>query len=173
MEDRDPAGAAVGNDLRQHVSGVLLDRAEVIVADAVAMFPLSVDSRRLDADYCVRLGTHVITLLTATVLDRHIDSRGEGVSKLSSLVNVRDVSPEQLFTFVNLTVNTAIDELSNDERVGATTAAWPQAAQTVRRAAFDVLAAYTTRLVHTPQSTLDDPLTTMVSRPVIDAVLPK
>ena len=173
MEDRDPAGAAVGNDLTQHVSGVLLDRADAIVADAVATFPLSVDSRRLDADYCVRLGTHVITLLSETVLDGHVDSRGEGISKLSSLVNVRDVSPEQLFTFVHLATNTAIDELSKDHRVGANTESWPQAGQTVRRAAFDVLAAYTTRLVHTPQSTVDDPLTTLVSRPVIDAVLPK
>ena len=155
------------------MSGVLLDRADVIVADAVATFPLSVDSRRLDADYCTRLGTHVIQLLSETVLDGHIDARGEGISKLSSLVNVRDVSPEQLFTFVNLAMNTAIDELSTDERVGANTDSWPQAAHTVRRAAFNMLAAYTTRLVHTPQSTIDDPLTTLVSRPVIDAVLPK
>jgi diguanylate cyclase (GGDEF)-like protein len=173
VEDRDPAGAAVGNDLRHHVAGVLGDRTDTIVADAVAAFRLSVDSRRLDADYCVRLGTHIITLLSETVLDGHIDSRGEGISKLSSLVAVRDVSPEQLFTFVHLTMNTALDELSTDDRVGANTEPWPQSAQQVRRAAFDILAAYTTRLIHTPQSTIDDPLTTLVSRPVIDAVLPK
>jgi diguanylate cyclase (GGDEF)-like protein len=152
---------------------VLLDRTDIVVADAVATFPLSVDSRRLDADYCTRLGTHVVQLLSEAVLDSHIDSRGEGISKLSSLVNVRDVSPEQLFTFVNLAMNTAIDELSTDQRAGATTDSWPQAAEMVRRGAFDVLAAFTTRLMHTPQSTIDDPLTTLVSRPVIDAVLPK
>ena len=171
--EEDPAGAAVGNDLRRHVSGVLFDRADIIVADAVATFPLSVESRRLDADYCARLGTHVITLLSETVLDAQVDSRGEGISKLSSLVGVRDVSPEQLFTFVHLATNTAIDELAKDQHVGANTEPWPQAVQTVRRAAFDILAAYTTRLVHTPPSTIEDPLTTLVSRPVIDAVLPK
>lgn len=173
MEDSDRAGVAAGNDLRHHVAGVIDDRADAIVADAVTAFPLSVDSRRLDADYCVRLGTHLVNLLTDTVLDGHIDSRGEGISKLSSLVSVRDVSPDQLFTFVHLTMNTAIDELSTDERVGASTDTWSQTTQQVRRAAFDILAAYTTRLIHTPQSTIDDPLTTLVSRPVIDAVLPK
>ena len=173
MEDRDPAGVAVGNDLRRHVSNALLDRADTIVADAVATFPLSVDSRRLDADYCMRLGTHLITLLSEAISDGQIDARGEGISKLSSLVGVRDVSPEQLFTFVHIAMNTAIDELSRDEGVGANTESWPHAAQTLRRAAFDMLAAYTTRLVHTPQSTIEDPLTTLVSRPVIDAVLPK
>jgi diguanylate cyclase (GGDEF)-like protein/excisionase family DNA binding protein len=170
--DRD-FGATVGNDLRRHVSDVLRERDDVIVADAVATFPLSVDSRRLDADYCVRLGSQVIKLLSESIADGHIDARGEGISKLSSLVSLRDVSPEQLFTFVHIAMNTAIDELSMDERVGANTEPWPQAAQTVRRAAFDVLAAFTTRLVHTPQSTIADPLTTLVSRPVIDAVLPK
>lgn len=173
VEEQDPVGAAAGNDLRRHVSDVLLDRSEVVVADAVATFPLSVESRRLDADYCTRLGTHVVKLLSESVLDGHVDSRGESISKLSSLVAVRDVSPEQLFTFVHLALNTAIDELSRDQQTGASSEAWPQAVQAVRRAAFDVLAAYTTRLVHTPQSTIDDPLTTLVSRPVIDAVLPK
>ena len=173
MEQPDPAGVTVGNDLRRQVSSLLVDRADVIVADAVATFPLSIDSRRLDADYCVRLGTHIVTLLSETVLDGHIDPRGEGISKLSSLVGVRDVSPEQLFTFVHLAMNTAVDELSLDGQVGANTEAWPKAVDHVRRAAFDILAAYTTRLVHTPQSTIEDPLTTLVSRPVIDAVLPK
>ena len=173
MEEREPAGLAVGNDLRHHVSGVIDDRADAIVADAVATFRLSIDSRRLDADYCARLGAHIVTLLTETVLDGHIDSRGESISKLASLAAVRDVTPEQLFTFVHLTMNTAIDELSTDERVGATTEPWPQTTRQVRRAAFDILAAYTTRLIHTPPSSIDDPLTTLVSRPVIDAVLPK
>lgn len=173
MEERELAGAAIGNDLRRHVSSVLLDRSDVIVADAVATFPLTVDSRRLDADYCSRLGTHIVKLLCEVILDGNIDSRGEGVSTLSSLVSVREVSPEQLFTFVHIAVSTAIDELSMDERVGVNMEPWPQASQIVRRAAFDVLAAYTSRLVHTPRSTVDDPLTTLLSRPVIDAVIPK
>ena len=169
----DERGLAIGNDLRRHVSSVLVDRADAIVADAVAAFPMSVDSRRLDADYCNRLGMHIVTLLSEAILDGHIDARSHGISTLSSLVAVREVSPAQLFTFVNIAMSTAIDELSTDQRVGVNTEPWPQATQTIRRAAFDVLAAYTGRLVHTPRSTVEDPLTTLLSRPVIDAVIPK
>jgi diguanylate cyclase (GGDEF)-like protein/excisionase family DNA binding protein len=173
LKERGPSSTTVGNDLRRQVSGVLLDRSDVIVADAVAAFPMSVDSRRLEADFCVRLGTHIIKLLGEAILDGNIDSRGEGISTLSSLVSVREVSPEQLFTFVSIATSTAIDDLSADPRIGAGTGPWAQATQTIRRAAFDVLAAYTGRLIHTPRSTVDDPLTTLVSRPVIDAVIPK
>ena len=69
---------------------------------------------------------------------------------------------------------TAIDELSLDQRVGANTEPWPQTAQIVRRAAFDLLAAWTTRAVSMPQrSAIEDSLTTLHTRPVLDAVLPK
>jgi diguanylate cyclase (GGDEF)-like protein/excisionase family DNA binding protein len=160
--------------LRQLVSSRLLDRHEVIVADAVATFPLSADSRRLDADYCARLGTQLIKLLSEAILDGQIDSRGSGISELHALVTAREASPDQLFTFAHITVSTAIDELSLDDRAGAGTDAWPQASQMVRRAIFDVLGAWTTRLTHTPvRSSIEDSLTTLVTRPVIDAVLPK
>jgi diguanylate cyclase (GGDEF)-like protein/excisionase family DNA binding protein len=168
------SGSTATNELRRLVANHLTDRQDVIVADAVATFPLSTDSRRLDADYCVRLGMLVVKLLSEAILDGHIDSRGSGISDLTALLAARDVSPDQLFTFVHIAMSTAIDELSQDERVGVSTEPWPQAAQTVRRAAFDVLGAWATRLTFTPQrATIEDPLTTLVTRPVIDAVLPK
>jgi diguanylate cyclase (GGDEF)-like protein/excisionase family DNA binding protein len=168
------SGSTATNELRRVVANHLMDRQEGIVADAVATFPLSTDSRRLDADYCVRLGTLVVKLLSEAILDGHVDSRGSGISDLTSLLATRDVSPDQLFTFAHIAMSTALDELAQDERVGASTEPWPQAAQTVRRAAFDVLGAWATRLTFTPQrATIEDPLTTLVTRPVIDAVLPK
>jgi diguanylate cyclase (GGDEF)-like protein/excisionase family DNA binding protein len=176
VEDRALAssGATPGNELRRRVAERLIDRHDVIVADAVATFPLTADSRRLDADYCVRLGTQIVKLLSEAILDGHIDSRGPGISELTALLTARDVSPDQLFTFVHIAMSTAIDELSLDARIGVSTEPWPQAAQAVRRAAFDVLGAWTTRLTHTPlKSSIEDPLTTLVTRPVLDAVLPK
>jgi diguanylate cyclase (GGDEF)-like protein len=177
LEERGVAagsGSAPALELRSLVSGRLLDRHDVIVADTVATFPLSIGSRRLDADYCIRLGTQFVKLLSEAILDGQIDSRGPGISDLSALLTAREVSPDQLFTFAHIAVSTAIDELSPDERIGAGTDAWPQASQTVRRAAFDVLGAWTTRLTQMPlRSSIVDPLTTLVTRPVIDAVLPK
>lgn len=176
MEERGLAGAGsnVSLEIRRHVANHLMARHDVIVADTVATFPLTTDSRRLDADYCVRLGTLVVRLLSEAVLDGHLDSRGSSISDLTTLVTQREVSADQLFTFVHIAMSTSIDELSLDERIGVNTEPWPQAAQTVRRAAFDVVGAWTTRQLHTPQrAAIEDPLTTLVTRPVLDAVLPK
>ena len=74
----------------------------VIVADTVATFPLSTDSRRLDATYCISLGTLVTRLFCDAIQDGHLDSRGSGISELAELVADREVSPEQLFTFVHI-----------------------------------------------------------------------
>jgi diguanylate cyclase (GGDEF)-like protein/excisionase family DNA binding protein len=161
-------------DLRRHVAHHLGDRSDVIVADTVATFPLTVGSRRLDADYCVKLGTQCVRLLADAILEESLDSRGPGISELSATVGERELSPDQLFMFVHIAMSTAIDELSLDPRVGANTEPWPQAAQIVRRAAFDLLAAWTTRSVYMPQrSSIEDALTTLHTRPVLDSVLPK
>jgi diguanylate cyclase (GGDEF)-like protein/excisionase family DNA binding protein len=161
-------------ELRRHVAHHMADRRDVIVADTVATFPLSSDSRRLDANYCVRLGNLVTRLLGDAIMEAKLDARGPGISELATLIADREVSPEQLFTFVHIAMNTAIDELSLDQRVGVNTEPWPQAAQIVRRAAFDLLGAWTTRLMYMPvHSAIEDPLTTLHTRPVLDAVLPK
>jgi diguanylate cyclase (GGDEF)-like protein/excisionase family DNA binding protein len=167
-------GPGLDVELRRHVAYHVNDRRDVIVADTVATFPLSAESRRLDANYCIALGNLVTRLLSDAILEGRLDSRGSGISELASLVADREVSPDQLFTFVHIAMSTAIDELSQDSRVGANTEPWPQASQIVRRSAFDVLGAWTTRLMQTPQpSAIEDPLTTLHTRPVLDAVLPK
>jgi diguanylate cyclase (GGDEF)-like protein/excisionase family DNA binding protein len=161
-------------ELRRHVANHVSARRDVIVADTVATFPLTADSRRLDANYCVRLGNVATRLLADAIVDGRIDARGSGISELASLVNDREVSPDQLFTFVHIVMTTAIDELSLDARVGVNTEPWPQASQIVRRAAFDLLGAWSTRLMYMPQhGAIEDPLTTLHTRPVLDAVLPK
>jgi len=161
-------------EIRRHVANRIADRSDVIVADTVATFPLMSGSRRLDANYCMRLGNVVTRLIGDAILEVGLDSRGPGISELSSLVDDREVSPDQLCTFVHIAMSTAIDELSLDPTVGVNTEPWPQASQIVRRAAFDLLGAWTTRLVYSPQhSAIEDPLTTLHTRPVLDAVLPK
>lgn len=161
-------------ELRQHVAERMRERRDVIVADTVATFPVTADSRRLDANYCVRLGNVTTRLLADAIVDGRLDARGSGISELAGLVTDREVSPDQLFTFVHIVMNTTIDELSLDDRVGVNTEPWPQTAQIVRRAAFDLLGAWTTRLMYMPQhGAIEDSLTTLHTRPVLDAVLPK
>jgi diguanylate cyclase (GGDEF)-like protein/excisionase family DNA binding protein len=161
-------------ELRRHVANHVSERRDVIVADTVATFPMTPDSRRLDAIFCVRLGNVATRLLSDAVVDGRIDARGSGISELAALVDDREVSPDQLFTFVHILMNTAIEELSLDGRVGVNTEPWPQASKIVRRAAFDVLGAWSTRLMYMPQhGAIEDSLTTLHTRPVHDAVLPK
>lgn len=161
-------------DLRRIIAEHITGRRDVIVADTVATFPLTPESRRLDASFCVRLGNVVTGLLVDAIVDGRVESRGPGISALTALAADREVSPTLLFAFVHIVMNTSIDELSLDARVGVNTEPWPQAAQIVRRAAFDVLGAWTTRLMYSPQpSSIEDSLTTLHTRPVLDAVLPK
>lgn len=168
------SGAGLDVELRRHVANHLEERRDVVVADTVATFPLTADSRRLDATYCIALGNLTTRLLADAIAEGKLDSRSAGISELYTLVADREVSPDQLFTFVNIAMSTAIDELSLDPRVGANTEPWPQAQNIVRRAAFDVLGAWTTRIMYSPQhSAIEDPLTTLHTRPVLDAVLPK
>lgn len=172
--DSTSTNAGIDFDLRRHVTSHLTERGDVIVADTVATFPLTSGSRRMDADYCSRLGNLIVRLLGEAVIEGRLDARDSGVSELAAIVGEREMSPEQLFMFVHIAMDTAIDELSLDQRVGANTEPWPQAAQVVRRAAFDLLAAFTARSVYMPlRSSIEDSLTTLHTRPVLDAVLPK
>ena len=81
---------------------------------------------------------------------------------------------ERLFTFAYLTERTALDELALDDTLGATSEPWPLVAQLVRRASFDLLAAYTERAQLEPsEAAVIDKLTTLHTRPLFDAVLAK
>ena len=61
-----------------------------------------------------------------------------------------------------------------DDTIGATSEPWPLVAQLVRRASFDLLAAYTERAQLEPSdAAIIDKLTTLYTRPLFDAVLAK
>ena len=144
-------------ELRNHVANRLMSRRDVIVADTVATFPFSDGSRRLDADYCVRLGNQVVGVLADGILEDHFEPRGPGISDLAAILEERDLSVGQLFTFVHIAMSTSIDELSLDPRIGPFTELWPKATQIVRRAAFDFLAAWTIRSAGSPgQTAIED-----------------
>jgi hypothetical protein len=96
----------------------MLDRADVITADAVAIFPHS-GLESLDADYCGRLGNLLTLLLTFAVRDARVDSRGGFVADLHRTIGERMLPIDQVFTFVYFTERTALDELALDERLGA------------------------------------------------------
>jgi diguanylate cyclase (GGDEF)-like protein/excisionase family DNA binding protein len=166
-------GPPTATALRQQVAALLLDRLDVIVNDTVALFPFS-GPQQLDAEYCTRLGRLVVQLLASGVQDGRVDSRTGFAVDLLRTLRERTVPPERLFAFTYLTERTALDELALDEAIGATSEPWPLAAQLVRRASFDLLAAYAERTQQEPlDASIVDRLTTLYTRPVLETVLVK
>jgi diguanylate cyclase (GGDEF)-like protein len=163
----------IQEDLRQQISAVLTTRADVVTADTVAIFPYS-GAETLDSAYCHRLGRVLTQLLAFALRDGRLDPRGRFLAELHHIILERSLSMERLFTFAYLTERTALDELALDEALGATSEPWPVVAQLVRRASFDLLAAYAERTQLEPgETSIVDKLTTLHTRPLLDAVLAK
>jgi diguanylate cyclase (GGDEF)-like protein len=168
----DDAGKVQG-DLRQQIAGIIVRQAELITADTVAIFPYS-GSEELDTEYCHRIGQILAQLLGVAIRDGRLDARAGLIADLYRVASERSLSIDRLFTFAYLTERTALDELALSDTVGATTEPWPIVAQVVRRASFDILAAWTERSQVEPVGVfMTDPLTTLYSRALFDAVLVK
>jgi diguanylate cyclase (GGDEF)-like protein len=166
-------GVPLQGDLRQQIASALLQQVETITSDSVAIFPFS-GAEALDRNYCHRLGHLLTQLLAVAVRDGRLDPRGGFVGDLHRIVLERALTMERLFTFVYLTERTTLDEIALHEDIGATTEPWPVVAQLVRRASFDLLAAYADRAQLEPShAAVDDKLTTLHTRPVLDAVMAK
>jgi diguanylate cyclase (GGDEF)-like protein len=171
--DSDEANAHFQDVLRHRASAILLDRASTVTANTVDVLPYA-GIEPLDNDYCRRVGLLLTQLLTLAVRTGRLDARGGFVADLHRVVIERSLPAERLFTFAFLTERTALEELALDDAIGATTEAWPLTTQLVRRASFDLLAAYTERVQVEPTgAAIVDKLTTLYTRPLFDAVLAK
>src|ERR1700722_10738042 len=171
--DRAEAGTDAQDDLRSQISSLVHERVDVITTDTVAIFPYS-GAETLDTDYCRHVGLILVQLLAVAIRDGRLDARDGFIPDLRRAVLERGLSMERLFTFVYLIERTTIDELALDESLGATSEPWPVVAQLVRRASFDLLAAYTQRAQLEPtDAAITDKLTTLHTRPILDAVLAK
>lgn len=169
----DERADGIQDDLRQQIVAVLLGRIEILTADTVAIFRYS-GTETFDADYCRRLGQQFVQLLACAVRDGRIDPRGGLVADLYRIALERPLTIDRLFIFAYLTERTALDELALHETIGATSEPWPLVAQLVRRASFDLLAAYTERAQLEPsQAAITDKLTTLHTWPVFESALAK
>ena len=166
-------GLPAQSDLRQHISSVLFDRADLITGDTIAIFPYS-GVEAVDVAFCRRLGEILTQLLGFAIRDGRLDARAGLVVDLHRHAAERGLPTERLFTLAYLIERTALDELALNEAIGATSEPWPLVAQLVRRGSFDVLAAYTERARLDPSdAAIIDRLTTLHTRPMLEAVLAK
>ncbi|HEV8347684.1 MAG TPA: GGDEF domain-containing protein [Vicinamibacterales bacterium] len=178
MDSNDPVfaaedGAPMQDDLRQQISGLILDRAALLTWDTVAVFPFT-GTEMLEPEYCNRVGHLLVQLTAVAVREGKIDSRSGFVADLHRVALERALSAERVFAFVYLLERTVMDELALSDTIGATSEHWPVVAQVVRRASFDLLAAYTDRLQQEPvEAAIVDRLTTLYTRVMLEAVLAK
>src|SRR5262249_11973437 len=148
-------------------------RAHAVTADTVAIFPYC-GAETLDSDYCKRVGDLLVALLEKATREGRLEPRDGLVAELRDASFERALTMEQLFTFAYLTERTALDEVALSDSIGATSEPWPLVAQLIRRASFDMLAAYAEHLQLEPtDNAITDPLTTLHTRPLFEAVLSK
>ncbi len=167
------SAVSLQEDLRQQISGTILERAALLTSDTVAIFPYS-GSEPLESAYCNRVGQLIVQLIAMAVREGRVDSRSGFIADMNRVALERSLSAERLFTFVYLLERSILDELALSDRIGANTEPWPVVAQLVRRASIDLLAAYTDRVQLEPAgATIVDRLTTLYTRVMMQAVLGK
>ncbi len=165
--------AGAQSDLRLQIASAVEARTESIAADASALFSYG-DPATGDPEHGRRVGRLITQLLAATIRDGRLQARGGLIGDLWRVVARRGASTERVFSFVYLLERATLDELALDDRTGATSEAWPATAQLVRRASFDLLAAYAEHAVLEPaDASIVDAPTTLYTRPLFDAVLAK
>lgn len=157
-------------DVRAEITRVLTERCDAIVNDSVAIFPYS-GPQPLETDYCERLGRRLLQLMSAS-LEGRLAAESETLADLQQRVADRSLAMQRLFDFVYLMERTVLDEIALDADIGATSERWPMVAQAVRKASFDLMAAYFERTQQEHASpTITDKLTTLYSRAMMDVVL--
>jgi len=157
-------------DVRTEITRVLSERSDAIVCDSVGTFPYG-GPQPLETDYCERLGKRLLNLFSASI-DGRLAAESDSITELQRLVNDRTLPVQRLLNFVYLTERSVLDELALDSAIGATSVRWLIVSQAVRKASFDLMAAYFDRAQHEATSpTITDKLTTLYSRAMMDVVL--
>lgn len=165
--------AALQEDLRHRVASALRERLDAVASDAAALLPHSGDDR-LDEESSARISRLLLQLLATVVHDGRADPTAARVTDLNRIALERGVDPPRVFAFAYLAERTALDELALDPALGAIAEHWPIVVQLVRRASFDMLAAYMVRTQSDAAGmTVVDRLTTVYSRPILDAAVGK
>lgn len=154
--------ARIGQAIREH--------HDLLAGDVASTLSTGI-SGEIDAVVWKRIAEQIVELLTIAVETGGLDMRSRHVRALHQLVPAV-LTPSQLSSCVYVCERALLDELALHDTLGATSDPWPLVAQFTRRAAFDLLAAFTEGLLSTPPpGWVHDSLTTLVSRPVFDLVL--
>ena len=160
-------------ELRTLVARSMQARAEAIVKDTIAVYAFA-GLESVGLDDRTSLADLLFQLITHAVRDGTLDSRTAAVAELRQVMGEKDIDVPVVFNLVYLMERSALDELAVEESFGAASEPWPVIAQVVRRASFDVCAAFSASATREKGTEgVIDPLTTLHTRTVFLAALEK
>ena len=160
-------------ELRTLVARSMQARAEAIVKDTIAVYAFA-GLESVGLDDRTRLADLLFQLITHAVREGTLDSRTAAVAELRQVMGEKDIDVPVVFNLVYLMERSALDELAVEESFGAASEPWPVIAQVVRRASFDVCAAFSASATREKGTEgVIDPLTTLHTRTVFLAALEK
>lgn len=158
-------------ELRTHVARSIQARAASIVPDAAAVYPFA-GMEQVATDDRARLADLAFQLLSAAVRDGALESGHALIGDLARLGAEKHLGVRQLFSAVYLMERSALDELALDESFGVSSEPWAVVTQIVRRASFDVCAAFSEQAGGAEADDgIVDQLTTLYTRQVFVAAL--
>lgn len=164
----EPAGAPPVAPWRQRAGDRLREHERVLAATALDGLPTAA----ADAAAVAPLGASLARLLSDAVRAGHCDARSNDLIGLAALVARLGLEPADLFAAVHRLTTAAVDHLATDPSLGSASGDWVLVADSVRRAALDLLAAWTTRALEIPSApSITDGLTTLHTRAMFDTVL--
>ena len=159
-------------DIRARLASLLRDREDLLDADLAAALG-DVLGEVPDAGFAAQAAALILELFQMAVETGGLDSRSGRVVDIQHVCRDR-VTIRTLFECVYRAERVVLDELALDEHVGATSEPWALVVQLIRFASLDVHIALAERQMLSPAAGIvDDPLTTLVARPVFDLALSK
>jgi diguanylate cyclase (GGDEF)-like protein len=160
-------------DLREAIARALTEKATTVTVAASAAF-LAGWPNSPAAERSAGLGNALMQLLVAAVRDGQSDPQGESTADVRWIALDWSLSTAQLFAYAALIEGLAIDALAATDTLGSAHAQWTLITRTLRRASFDVLAAYTDCVAaESTYGRITHRLTTLYTRPIFEAALGK
>ena len=161
-----PQSEPISDDgLRQEAAAVVRERTPSLVSDLAGELRSRYPDSLGDEEAQSAAGL-IVTLLTSALENGDVSPRSGALHDLERLSHSA-LGTRNLFHSVDQACVIIADELALDADIGATSEPWLRVLTLVRLAAFDVLAAFTARLLDTPaHGAVRDPLTTLIAHPV-------
>jgi diguanylate cyclase (GGDEF)-like protein len=156
------------DDVRTRASGLIRARHDALAADVVTQITgLRTPLRAEQLPGCADL---LLRLFAASVEAGTLDAQSAALRDLGRYCST--LTTRQLLDAVHHAERVILDEIALDDRLGATSEPWAEVAHAIRRGTLEILGAHAEQIAaRTGANTVRDPLTTLITSPVLELAL--